>query len=31
VMVDKKTYAKLDRKKAAQIIDDIEAGKGGAR
>jgi len=31
VMVDKKTYAKLDRKKAARIIDDIEAGKGGAR
>jgi len=31
VMVDKKTFAKLDRKKAAQIIDDIESASGGPR
>jgi NADH:ubiquinone oxidoreductase subunit E len=31
VMVDKKTFGKLDRKKAAQIIDDIERTAGGAR
>jgi NADH:ubiquinone oxidoreductase subunit E len=31
VMVDKRTFGKLDRKKAAQIIDDLEGAKGGAR
>jgi NADH:ubiquinone oxidoreductase subunit E len=31
VMVDKKTFGKLDRKKAAQIIDDIEGATGGRR
>lgn len=31
VMVDKKTYGKLDRKKAAQIIDDIEGAAGGRK
>ena len=31
VMVDKRTFGKLDRKKAAQIIDDIEGAAGGGR